>query len=414
MKRANNLYSKIISIDNLRLADKKAAKGKSGQSGVIMHRRSPDTNLLNLHHDLINKSFTTSKYNVFKVRDPKERDVYSLPYFPDRIVHHAVMNVMEPIFVSSFTADTYSCIKGKGIMGAKVAVEKALRDVDSTTYCLKLDIKKFYPNIDHNVLKTLLRRKIKDKDLLWLLDNIIDSASGVPIGNYLSQYFANFYLAYFDHWIKEHLRVKYYFRYADDLVILSPSKPYLHKLLADIKDYLRSNLKLTVKENYQVFPVASRSIDFVGYRFYHTHTLMRKGIKKNLARAIAKGNNPQSIAAYYGWAKHCDTINLLKKLKMKNFKDLGVKPNLPAMQGDKIKVDRILNREITVHSFQIKESKFDRGNGKCLYMQIEVDQQKRVLFTGSGVLMDTIQQIPVDSFPFITTIVKENDRFQFT
>jgi RNA-directed DNA polymerase len=132
---------------------------------------------------LLNKTYKTSPYTTFKVFEPKEREVFRLPYFPDRITHHAIMNILEPIFVSVFTNDTYSCIKGKGIHAAVESVKKALQDKSGTVYCLKLDIKKFYPNIDHDVLKQLLRRKIKDKDLLWLLDEIIDSAPGLPIGN---------------------------------------------------------------------------------------------------------------------------------------------------------------------------------------------------------------------------------------
>jgi RNA-directed DNA polymerase len=314
MKRLNNLFQQICSIENLQLADAIASKGKSKQYGVIIHNKNKEQNILQLRQMLINKTYKTSAYTTFKIFEPKEREVFRLPYFPDRITHHAVMNVLEKIFVSVFTADSYSCIKGKGIHAAANDVKKALRDEANTTYCLKLDIKKFYPNIDHAVLKQLLRRKIKDADLLWLLDEIIDSADGLPIGNYLSQYFANFYLTYFDHWLKEFLGVKYYFRYADDIVILHNSKAYLHQLLTAIKTYLSNNLKLAVKENYQVFPVAARGIDFVGYVFYHTHTLLRKSIKQNFARMIAHRRNDASIAAYYGWLKHCNSKNLLKKL----------------------------------------------------------------------------------------------------
>jgi RNA-directed DNA polymerase len=224
------------------------------------------------------------------------------------------MNVLEPVFVSVFTADTYSCIKKRGIHAAAKAVRSALQDEAGTQYCLKLDIKKFYPTVDHAILKLLLRRKFKDQDLLWLLDEIIDSAPGLPIGNYLSQYLANFYLTYFDHWLKEEKQVRFYFRYADDMVILSGDKQYLHDLLAEIKHYLAVNLMLSVKSNYQVFPVAARSIDFVGYRFYHTHTLLRKSIKQRFARKMATGCNAQSIASYSGWAKHCNSRHLLKKL----------------------------------------------------------------------------------------------------
>ncbi len=296
------------------MADAKAQKGKAKQYGVIVHNKNKESNLLELQKMLLTKTYKTSSYTTFNVYEPKEREVFRLPYFPDRITHHAVMNVLEPLFIACFTKDTYSCIKGKGIHAAANDVKRALKDEDGTRYCLKLDIKKFYPNINHGILKQLLRKKIKDGDLLWLLDEIIDSAEGLPIGNYLSQYFANFYLTYFDHWIKENKAVKYYFRYADDIVVLSHNKAYLHNLLIEIKNYLQQNLDLEVKKNYQVFPVAARSIDFVGYRFYHTHILLRKGIKQRFARMLHNRKNNASIASYYGWAKQCNSKNLLKKL----------------------------------------------------------------------------------------------------
>jgi RNA-directed DNA polymerase len=314
MKRKNNLYQEIIAVENLVLADTKARKGKAAQYGVQSHDKNRAANIEMLHQMLVNKTYTTSAYTTFKIYDPKEREIFRLPYFPDRITHHAVMNVLERIFVSTFTADTYSCIKGKGIHAASRAVKSALRDVPGTQYCLKLDVRKFYPSVDHDVLKDLLKRKFKDRDLLWLLGNIIDSAPGLPIGNYLSQYLANFYLCYFDHWLKEQNQVKYYYRYADDLVILHSSKAYLHELLAEIRKYLATELRLEVKGNYQVFPVSARGIDFVGYVHYHTHTLLRKSIKKNFARMMAKNPNAKSAASYNGWAAHCDSKHLVKKL----------------------------------------------------------------------------------------------------
>jgi RNA-directed DNA polymerase len=314
MKRIGNLYPKIISIDNLRLADQIARKGKRHQPGIKQHDLQAEKNLQQLHLLLYTRAYRTSPYTTFIIHEPKEREVYRLPYFPDRITHHAVMNVLEPIFVASFTADTYSCIKGRGIHGAQAAVEKALIDVSNTNYCLKLDIRKFYPSVDHTILKALLRRKIKDNDLLWLLDEIIDSAAGLPIGNYLSQYLANFYLSGFDHWIKQEMAVKYYFRYADDIVILSGDKAQLHALLQRIRAYLLNNLNLEVKANYQVFPVAARGIDFVGYRFYHTHTRIRKTIKQNFARMAVKRNDEKSFASYMGWMAHAKTRHLVKKV----------------------------------------------------------------------------------------------------
>ncbi|MCF0070251.1 RNA-directed DNA polymerase [Dyadobacter sp. CY261] len=224
------------------------------------------------------------------------------------------MNILEPIWTSIFTHDTYACIKGRGIHLAASRVSAALKNEPETKYCLKLDVRKFYPSIDHQIMKSIVRRKIKDPDLLWLIDSIIDSSEGLPIGNYLSQFLSNLYLTYFDHWIKEMKNVKHYFRYCDDLVILGDSKPALHQLLSEIREYLRDKLGLDVKGNYQIFPVASRGIDFVGYRMYHTHTMLRKSIKKSFARAIAKGKGPESIAAYKGWAKHANCLNLIKVL----------------------------------------------------------------------------------------------------
>jgi RNA-directed DNA polymerase len=303
MKRIGNLYQRICSVENLELADKIAQRGKRKQYGVISHNRNKEKNILKLHEMLTSKTFSTSEYTTFKIYEPKERLVYKLPYFPDRITHHAVMNVLEPIFLQVFTADSYSCIKGKGIHAASKQLKHYLKNVPETTYCLKLDITKFYPSVNHDILKALLRRKFKDHDLLNLLYG----------GNYLSQYLANFYLSYFDHFIKEELRVKYYLRYADDIVLLSDSKEYLWDIFSEISNYLHVNLKLKVKGNYKVFPVSS-GIDFVGYVHYHTHTLLRKSIKQNFARMLRRKHNQSSVASYLGWAKHADARNLIKTL----------------------------------------------------------------------------------------------------
>ncbi|HWK58136.1 MAG TPA: RNA-directed DNA polymerase [Parapedobacter sp.] len=314
MKRHSNLYEQVYNIHNLEAADRQASLGKSKQPGVIKHRQNPDMNLMALQNILMDKTYRTSPYVTATIHDPKERTIYCLPYFPDRIVHHAIVNVMKPIWVSTFTADTYSCIEGRGVHKASYRLRKALKNQSETTYCLKLDIVKYYPSVDHGILKTIIRKKIKDQDMLNILDEIIDSAPGLPIGNYLSQYLANLYLTYFDHWVKENLGVKHYFRYADDMVFLSSSKTELHTILAKVRTYLREKLNLQVKGNYQVFPVAKRGIDVFGYIHYHHHTLLRKSIKQRFARMLAKRPNRASIAAYNGWAKHCNSKHLIKKL----------------------------------------------------------------------------------------------------
>lgn len=328
MKRKGNLYQGIISKENLMLADKRARKGKRNTYGVKKFDQNYSENIALLHDLLKNKTYKTSKYKIFKVMEEKERIVYQLPYFPDRIVHHAIMVPLEKIFCDMFTADTYSCIKKKGIHAASFSLRKQLLDIESTTYCLKLDVTKFYASIDHDILKALLRRKLKDPDLLWLLDEIIDSAPGVPIGNYLSQYFANFYLTGFDHWLKERMGVERYIRYSDDIVITHHSKEFLHKLLHAIREYLEINLKLSIKGNYQIFLVEARGIDVVGYvhRHHgvyidivgrirpHTGVRLRKRIKQKFARQLHKRKDRASIDSYMGWLVHGNCKNLTKKL----------------------------------------------------------------------------------------------------
>jgi len=186
-------------------------------------------------------------------------------------------------------------------------------DNKNLKYCLKLDIEKFYPNINHDILNSLLRKKFKDEDLLWLLDEIIDSTEGIPIGNYLSQWFANFYLCYFDHYIKEVLKINYYFRYCDDMCVLANNKAELHKLLEDVRAYLWNNLKLKIKSNYQIFPIDKRGIDFVGYIHYKEYTLLRKIIKQKFKRMIRYNKNRKSTVSYNGWLSHCNSYNLRKK-----------------------------------------------------------------------------------------------------
>ena len=296
MQRLGNLYDRIISLENLRLADQRARKGKLNTYGVKVHDRHVEEDLLALHEALKAGTYKTSEYSTFFIYEPKEREIFRLPYFPDRIVHHAVMNILEPVWVSVFTADTYSCIKGRGIQAAADKLRNVIdRDKPGCAYCLKIDIRKFYPSIDHDILKRIVRRKIKDTRLLTLLDEIIDSADGLPIGNYLSQFLANLMLAYFDHWVKEVKRVRYYFRYADDIVVLHSEKRFLRGLLADFESYLSTRLCLEVKDNKQIFPVAKdhkdstgRGIDFLGYVFYHNETRLRKSIKQNFCRKVAK------------------------------------------------------------------------------------------------------------------------------
>ena len=207
-----------------------------------------------------------------------------------------------------------------------VSLQKSLEWCEGTS----VYVKKFFPNINKVLLKSLLRRKFKDKGLLWLLDDIVDSydkgnPKGVPIGSFTSQYFGNFYLSYFDHWAKEQKRIKYYLRYMDDVVILSGSKEYLHQLRQDITEYLSEQLGLTIKENWQVFPSDVRGIDFVGYRYFGKFTLLRSSTKKRLKKATKRLRRKKergkrltlsdrsTVGSYSGILKWCDSTRLKDK-----------------------------------------------------------------------------------------------------
>lgn len=293
------------------MALENAKKGKRHYAEVKKIESNPDKYVHDLQQMLLNKTFKTSNYETLqKVSGGKIREIHKLPFYPDRIVHHCIVQVAQDIWIKSLIRDTYSTIPGRGIHDGVRRVKSAMKDVDNTKYCLKIDINKYYPSVDHNVLKKIVRMKIKDADFLYVLDDIIDSAPGIPIGNYVSQWFGNLYLSYFDHYCKEILRCKYYYRYCDDVVILDSNKEILRDKLVKITAYLDQQLNLKVKSNHQIFPVDSRGIDFLGYRFFHGFTLVRKRIVKMMKRKL---KNPKSIPSYWGWLKHADAYRLTIK-----------------------------------------------------------------------------------------------------
>lgn len=339
----------MISVENLKLADEKARRGKTNTYGVKLHDENREAEILALHEALKNKTFKTSPYFTFTIYEPKERVISRLPYYPDRILHHAIMNILEPIWYKTFTHNTYSCIKGRGINGCMEQVDRIIKKFKGKPlYCLKIDIRKFYPSIDHKVMKSIIRRKIKDKDVLWLLDEIIDSAEGMPIGNYPSAFLANLYLSYFMHWVNE--KLPYIImevlklnekpiidstEYADDIAFFSDSKEILHEIMRLIREYIENDLNLKIKGNWQIFPIAKnrydkkgRALDYVGYQFFREQKLMRKGIKKNFCRKCAKLNKrddiqpmqyKQEVSSWLGWAKYSNSRNLLKKIIKKEY-----------------------------------------------------------------------------------------------
>lgn len=279
---------------------------------------------------LLDKSFTTSPYVTKEIYEPKNRTIYKLPYFPDRIIHHAVMQVIQPIWDRVFIRDLYSAIPGKGLHHGSYRLRQFLTDRENTQYCLKFDISKFYPSITHDILLNLIRKKIKCPDTLWLLEDVIRSPGGstnIPIGNYLSQYFGNIYLNEFDHWIKETKGQKYYVRYCDDGVILHKNLAFLKGLQVEIEDYMRS-LELSMNPKTRILKVDSQGIDFLGYRHFRNYTLLRKSSAKKFKKKVLDiqkhhgSMGPQhvlsSIMSYIGWLQHCNSHNLVRKYILQN------------------------------------------------------------------------------------------------
>lgn len=328
MKRHGDIFLKICAIENLREAHRNARKDKLFYKEVKMVDQDPDKYLKQIQEMLLTGSYEVSEYTESIINDKgKERRLEKLPYFPDRIIQWAVMLQIEHIFMETFCCHTCASIKDRGISKALDLLHGYLEDVQGTQYCLKVDVRKFYPSIDHDILKQLLERKIKDRRLLALLFKIIDSVpgTGVPIGSYLSQYLANFYLAYFDHWLKEELHLPYVVRYMDDIIILSDSKERLHEVRRKMDEYLQVRLNLELKDNWQVFPVDARGVDFIGFRCFHGFTLLRKRtvvkFKATMRRIQRKQEQGLLISyadfcaanSYSGWLDMCDGRRLKEK-----------------------------------------------------------------------------------------------------
>jgi retron-type reverse transcriptase len=310
MKRHGNLWEKITDIENIKLAHKNARKGKTKYKAVQEIDEDIDRYANEIHQMLIAKTFTTSEYKMFIKKDRgKVREIYKLPYFPDRIIQHAIMQVVEPIWKRTLIADTYQSIKGRGVHKVLPKVVKAVQQ-DGVKYCLKMDIEKFYPSIAQDIMKQIVRRKIKCKDTLWLLDDIIDSSDkGLPIGNYISQYLGNLYLSKLDHTMKEDLQVKYYYRYCDDIVVLSNDKGVLHVLCKYAEDVLKE-LQVRLKKDYRVHPVEV-GVDLLGYVVSKAKVQVRSNVKRSmLTRYSAK-----SAPSYDGVLCHCDGYGLKIRLK---------------------------------------------------------------------------------------------------
>ena len=331
MKTYKNLYPKIYDFDNLHLAYLKARRCKRYRHDVLRFSANLEENLINIQNHLIWKTYRTGRYRFFTVYEPKERLIASLS-FRDRVVHHALHNIIEPIFERSMIHDSYACRSEMGVLSGVQRTTRFLRDSTrrwGRVYCLKGDVKKYFPSVHHETLKQIIRKRIACPDTLEMIDRIIDSTGddvGMPIGNLTSQLFANVYLSELDHFVKEECGVKYYIRYMDDFVILYDDKRVLKNLLESVDYYLRVALRLRLNGKTQIFPVGPRPIDFLGYRIWPKYRLLRKGNLcrtrrkfKKFARLYALGQMSlsdiqPSIVSWIGHAQHADSWRVRNKI----------------------------------------------------------------------------------------------------
>lgn len=324
MKRVGFIYTKVCDIENIKLAILKASIGKRTQNRVRKILDNINVYAADVQCLLQHKTYNPSPYIIKTIHDganKKERTICKPRFFPDQIIHWALMLQLEPIIMHGMYAFNCGSVPKRGTAYGQKALRKWLdRDIKGTKYCLKMDVSKFYQSVDNDILKARFRKNIKDADCLWLIDTIIDSATGLPIGNYTSQWFANYFLQDLDHFIMERLKPKHYIRYVDDMVILDGNKRKLRKMRVEIENYLnRINLKL--KGNWQVFRIADRAIDFLGFRFFRDKTILRKRNALRIRRRISKISKKQrltqhdasAVISYWGWIKRSDSFNFYNK-----------------------------------------------------------------------------------------------------
>ncbi len=293
MKGHGNLWQNVISFSALLHAAEQACKGKRFRPAVASFHFDQERALWQLHEQLSTKTYRPGAYRSFFIYQPKKRQISAAPY-RDRVVHHALVNVLGPIYERTFIADSYACRKGKGTHASVIRCQQFARRF---RYVLKADIQKFFPSLDHEILKSLIARKIKDPDVRWLVGQIIDHSNlqeeirtcfpgddlftasnrrrGIPIGNQTSQFFANVYLDSLDHFVKDRLGIKGYVRYVDDFLVFSDDKSHLSEVRDQIRDFLVGlRLRLHSTKNV-IFPV-KEGIRFLGYRVFPTHRLLPK------------------------------------------------------------------------------------------------------------------------------------------
>jgi retron-type reverse transcriptase len=339
MKRYGNLWHQVIKLENLYQASRQAQKGKRFRDNVLAFNYNLESELFELQQELQAKTYQPGNYRTFRIYDPKPRLISAAPY-RDRVVHHALCNIIVPLIDRSFITDTYANRVG---FGTHRALHRFIQFARSSRYVLQCDLRKYFPSIDHEILKQIIRQKIKCKDTLWLIDTIIDGSNpqepvieyfpgddlltpllrrhGLPIGNLTSQFFANVYLNDFDHFIKEKLRVKKYLRYVDDFALFGDERDFLAQARSEIEQYL-TTLRLKIHPIKSQLFETRHGANFVGFRVLPERVRVRNDNLRRARRRIkqlqadyARGEASlkdliQRLQSWEAHLKHGDTYRL--------------------------------------------------------------------------------------------------------
>lgn len=335
MKIYKNLYPLIISAENLFAAWEVFKSDKRNKPDVAEFEQKVEQHIFQLRRDLRDKTYKHGPYYGFWVHDPKRRRIHKA-IVRDRILHHAIFRIINPVFEPTFIPTSFSCRVGKGTYKGIESVRDMLRAESRNgaeeCWVLKCDIRKFFDSVDHSVLLDILKRRVGDVDAFGLLTKIVESYSttvdkGIPIGNLTSQMFANIYMGEFDHFIKHSLRVKKYARYTDDFVVVSSNKEYLEELLPPMQKFLREKLKLEMHPQKVTIRKYRQGADFLGYIVLPHNIAVRTRTKKRMFRKMAeraksyqngeisKASFEGAFHSYLGVLSHADAHELTERFR---------------------------------------------------------------------------------------------------
>ncbi len=324
MRRFIHNYDNIITVEKLLKAWQEFLRDKKDRKDVILFQAKLMDNIFDLHDDLKNKTYIHGEYHAFNISDPKPRIIHKATV-RDRLLHHLIYQELYEYFDRKFIYNSYSCRIRKGTHKAlnrfREFSSKVSKNNTKTCFVLKCDIKKFFANIDHKILKEILSKTVFDNQILWLLSQVIDSFSaksdikiGLPLGNLTSQLLVNIYMNEFDQFVKRELKVKYYIRYADDFVILHDDKKYLEELLPKINDFLQKELKLQLHPNKVFIKTFASSVDFLGWVHFPKHRVLRTSTKRRMFKRLKENPKEESRQSYLGMLRHGNTYKIKKQL----------------------------------------------------------------------------------------------------